>query len=310
MRPNVAWLIVRASIPGSDRGLSVPNHVRPAKTAFVFAGGGSFGAIQVGMMHSLAAHGISADMVVGSSVGALNGAYYAGDPSLKGVLQLEAIWRGLTRQDVFPITWRTLLGFIWRRDFLIPHDGIRKLIDDNLPYHNLQDAKLPVHIVTTDIVSGDSVVLSEGSAAQAIIASTAIPGAFAPVRYKDFHLADGAISSNTPIKVAVAKGASRLIILPTGYACSTHTPPAGAVASALHALTLLIARQLVGELEDIDPGIEYFVVPPLCPLVGSPYDFSRTADHIERAIRSTDAWLAQNGLRQGGIPDEMRPHNH
>jgi len=261
-------------------------------------------------MHSLAAHGISADMVVGSSVGALNGAYYAGDPSLKGVLQLEAIWRGLTRQDVFPITWRTLLGFIWRRDFLIPHDGLQKLIDDNLPYHNLQDAKLPLHIVTTDIVSGDSVVLSEGSAAQAIIASTAIPGAFAPVRYKDFYLADGAISSNTPIKVAVAKGASRLIILPTGYACSAHTPPTGAVGSALHALTLLIARQLVGELEDLDPGIEYFVVPPLCPLVGSPYDFSRTADHIERAIRSTDAWLAQNGLQKGGIPGKMRPHAH
>ena len=61
----------------------------------MFAGGGSFGAIQVGMMHSLAAHGVSADMVVGSSVGALNGAYYAGDPTLKGVLQLETIWRGL-----------------------------------------------------------------------------------------------------------------------------------------------------------------------------------------------------------------------
>ena len=70
------------------------------KTAFVLAGGGSFGAIQVGMMHSLAAHGISPDMVVGSSVGAINGAYYAGDPTLKGVLQLETIWRGLRRQDV------------------------------------------------------------------------------------------------------------------------------------------------------------------------------------------------------------------
>ena len=57
-----------------------------AKTAFVFAGGGSFGAIQVGMMHALAAHGVSADMVVGSSVGAINGAYYAGAPTLKGVL--------------------------------------------------------------------------------------------------------------------------------------------------------------------------------------------------------------------------------
>jgi NTE family protein len=302
--------VANASPPGAPQLLSVSNHAGQTKTAFVFAGGGSFGAIQVGMMHSLAANGIGADMVVGSSVGALNGAYYAGDPSLRGVLQLETIWRGLTRHDVFPVTWRTLLGFLWRRDFLIPHDGIQKLIDDHLPYRNLQDATLPVYIVTTDIVSGDSVVLSEGSAAQAIIASTAIPGAFAPVRYKDFYLADGAISSNTPIKVAVAKGANRLIILPTGYACSTHTPPTGAVANALHALTLLIARQLVSELETLDPAIEFFVVPPLCPLVGSPYDFTRTADHIERAIRSTDAWLAQGGLEKGGIPEEMRPHSH
>ena len=131
------------------------------KTAFVFAGGGSFGAIQVGMMHALAANGVSADIVVGSSVGAINGAYYAGNPTLKGVLQLETIWRGLRRYDVFPVTWRTLLGFIWRRDFLIPHDGIQKLIENNLPYRNLQDAQLPIHIVTTDIVSGDSIVLSE-----------------------------------------------------------------------------------------------------------------------------------------------------
>jgi NTE family protein len=297
-------------LPGANEALSVFNHAGPTKTAFVLAGGGSFGAIQVGMMHSLAAHGISADMVVGSSVGALNGAYYAGDPTLKGVLQLETIWRGLQRHDVFPITWRTLLGFVLRRDFLIPHDGIEKLIDDHLPYRDLQDAKLPVYIVTTDIVSGNSVVLSEGPAAQAIIASTAIPGAFAPVRYKDFYLADGAISSNTPVKVAVANGAQRLIILPTGYACATQTPPSGAVANALHALTLLIARQLVSELEGLDPAIEYFVVPPLCPLVGSPYDFTRIADHIERAIRSTDSWLEQNGLEKSGIPDEMRPHRH
>src|SRR5438270_10350126 len=262
------------------------------------------------MMHSLGAHDIVADMVVGSSVGALNGACYAGNATLKGVLQLETIWRGLRRHDVFPVTWRTLLGFLWRRDFLIPHDGIRKLIDDHIPYRNLQDAKLPVHIVTTDIISGDSIVLSEGSTAEAIVASTAIPGAFAPVRYKDHYLADGAISSNTPIQVAVKKGARRLIILPTGHACANRAPSVGAVANALHALTLLIARQLVSELEMLGPDIEYFVVPPLCPLVGSPYDFSRTADHIDRAVLSTDAWLAQNGLQKREIPHELRPHEH
>src|SRR5580765_3748264 len=257
------------------------------------------------MLQSLAAHGISADMVVGSSVGALNGAFYAGDPTLDGVKRLATIWRGLHRRDVFPITWRTMLGFLWRRDFLIPHDGVRKLIDDHIPFRNLQDAKLPVHIVATDIISGDSIVLSEGSTSEAIVASTAIPGAFAPIRHNNYYLADGAISSNTPIKVAVAKGARRLIVLPTGYACALEKPPIGAVANALHALTLLIARQLVSDLENLAPGIEYFVVPPLCPLVGSPYDFSRTSDHIDRAILSTDAWLGQSGLEQSKIPHEM-----
>jgi len=290
--------------------LSSSVHAGPIKTAFVLAGGGSFGAIQVGMMHALAARGVEADMVVGSSVGAMNGAYYAGDPTLKGVLQLESIWRGLNRHDIFPIGWRTLFSFLTRRDFLIPHDGLQKLIDDHLPYRDLEQAKLPVHIVTTDIVSGASVVLSDGPAAQAIIASTAIPGAFAPVRYKNLYLADGAISSNTPIRVAIAQGARRLIVLPTGYACATEAPPIGAVANALHALTLLIARQLVSELEDLPPAIECVVVPPLCPLVGSPYDFSRTDDHIERAIAATDAWLEQGGLTRGGIPHEMRPHSH
>jgi NTE family protein len=282
----------------------------PSKTAFVLAGGGSFGAIQVGMMHALAKHGIAPDMVVGSSVGALNGAYYAGNPTLKGVLELEKIWRGLKRQDVFPVTWRTLLGFLWRRDFLVSQDGIRKLLDDHLPYRNLEEAKLPVHIVATDIITGDSMVMSEGSAAEAIIASTAIPGAFTPVHYRDHFLADGAISSNTPIRIAVKLGATRLIILPTGHACAADAPPVGAVANALHALTLLIARQLVIELENLPPAIDYYVVPPLCPLVGSPYDFTRTDDHIERAVRSTDDWLAENGLGRSRIPGELRPHSH
>jgi NTE family protein len=249
-------------------------------------------------------------MVVGSSVGALNGAFYAGDPTIGGVERLAEIWRRLTRQDVFPMNARTLLTFLWRRDFLISHDGIRKLIDDHIPFRRLEEALLPVHIVTTDIISGDAIVLSEGSTAEAIVASTAIPGAFSPIRYKNYFLADGAISSNTPVRVAVRLGARRLIVLPTGHACANNAPPVGAVANALHALTLLIARQLVNELENLGPEIEYYVVPPLCPLVGSPYDFSRTADHIERASRTTDAWLAQSGLEKREIPHELIPHDH
>ena len=187
------------------------------------------------MLHSLAKRGVTADMVVGSSVGALNGAYYAGNPTIEGIQRLETIWRGLHRSDVFPLTWRTMFGFLHRRDFLIASDALRQLVDRNLTYRNLEDAKIPVHIVATDILSGGTVVLSEGSAAQAIIASAAIPAAFAPVQFNDLYLADGAVSSNTPVTVAVARGARRLIVLPTGYACALDKPPIGIVANALHA---------------------------------------------------------------------------
>jgi len=280
------------------------------KTAFVFAGGGSFGAIQVGMLHALASHGITADMVFGSSVGALNGAYYAGRPTIEGVRQLEAIWRGLRREDVFPVTWRTLLGFLRRRDFLVTSDGLRKLIETHLPYRNLEDAKIPIHVVATDILSAETVVLSKGPACEAILASAAIPAAFAPVQIRDLFLADGAISSNTPVKVAVTNGAQRLIILPTGYACARQSPPIGAVANALHALTLLIARQLITELEGLPPSIDYYVLPPLCPLGGSPYDFTHTAELIERALESTDEWIDGGGLEVPRIHAQLGLHKH
>jgi NTE family protein len=288
----------------------VSDHDGPAKTAFVFAGGGSFGAIQVGMLHALASHGVAADMVFGSSVGAINAAYYAGTPTIEGIRELETIWRGLRRRDVFPVTWRTLFGFIRRRDFLITSDGLRRLIETHLPYRNLEDAKIPIHVVATDILSGETVVLSRGSVADAVLASAAIPAAFAPVPFENLYLADGAISSNTPVKVAVAQGAKRLVILPTGYACALQTPPKGAVANALHALTLLIARQLISELEGLDPRIDYFVLPPLCPLGGSPYDFSRTAELIARAVESTDAWLADGGLERPRTHAQLGLHKH
>ena len=87
-------------------------------------------------------------------------------------------------------------------------------------------------------------------------------------------------------------------------------PPQGAVANALHALTLLISRQIRRELESLDESIAFHVAPPLCPLVGSPYDFSQTAELIERATARTDAWLAEGGLERREIPHEMNAHKH
>jgi NTE family protein len=280
------------------------------QTALVLAGGGSFGAVQVGMLRELVAYGIMPDLVVGSSVGAINGAYFAGAPNAEGVTQLEAIWRGLRRSEVFPVTWRSLIGLLSHRDFVVDPGGLRSLIEERLPYRELEHAAIPLHVVATDLLGGGSVRLSSGPAVEAVLASCAIPAAFPPVCIGDRYLIDGAVASNTPVSVAVELGAKRVIVLPTGFACSLEVPPHGAIASALHAITLLIAHQLVMDLERCRGQAEIITVPPLCPLSVSPYDFSHAGELIERAAEQTHRWLDRGGLTRQRVPGALRGHTH
>jgi NTE family protein len=280
------------------------------KTAFVLAGGGSFGAVQVGMLRELVKDDIVPDLVVGSSVGAINGAYFAGAPTLEGVAQLEAIWRGLRRRDVFPFTWRSLIGLFTRRDYLLNSHGLRALLEQRLPYRNLEDAVISVHVVATDVLDGGTVKLSTGPAADAVLASCSIPAAFPPVRIGERQLMDGGVASNTPISVAVELGAKRLIVLPTGFACTLESPPRGAIANALHGITLMVAHQLVRELERYRGEAEIITVPPLCPLAVSPYDFSHAGELIERAAEQTHRWLDRGGLTRQRVPGALQAHTH
>jgi NTE family protein len=78
----------------------------------------------------------------------------------------------------------------------------------------------------------------------------------------------------------------------------------------LHALTLLIARQLISELENLGPQIDYYVLPPLCPLKGSPYDFSHTDELIARAIKSTNEWIDGGGLEVPRTHAQLGLHKH
>lgn len=281
-----------------------------AKTAFVLAGGGSLGAVQVGMLRELVAHDVRADIVVGSSVGAVNGAYFAADPSAAGVARLEKIWTELQQDDVFPLTPASLLRLFSRRDNLVNPANLRRLIEKHLPYRILQEAALPVHTVATEYVSGAAITFSSGPAVEAILASSAIPGVFPPVAIGGRSYIDGAVASNTPITSAVALGATRLIVLPTGHACAIESPIRGVLANVVHAFNLLIVHQLLEEIEDLSKAVDMVTVPPLCPLQVSGLDFSRAAELIERAAASTRNWIEQGGLEQRAVPSSLSPHRH
>jgi NTE family protein len=121
---------------------------------------------------------------------------------------------------------------------------------------------------------------------------------------------DGGVTSNTPVATAIELGASRVIVLPTGVACALAAPPRGMVAVALHALTLLIARQLVSDVQRLRDRSEIVVVPPLCPLAVSSYDFSQGGELIDRAAESTTRWLDDGWLRNSTVPGPLQPHHH
>ena len=282
-----------------------------ARTAFVFAGGGSLGAVQVGMLHALTEHSLRPDFVVGASAGAINAAYFAANPTPDGVASLDRLWCGLTRRQVMPMRVRDLFRIATRRAYVVDPSALRRLLERHLPYLLLEQTTIPLHVVATDMVLGVERLLSAGSVVDAVMASAAISGVFPPVRIGDRDLIDGGVANNTPISTALALGATRVFVLPTGFSCALRSVPKSAVGRALHALSLLVTRQLVNDIERFGASVALHVVPPLCPVDSSPYDYSASASLISRARETTRDWIRGGGIdRPHGVPHQMTEHSH
>ncbi|MGY4816672.1 patatin-like phospholipase family protein [Pseudomonas chlororaphis subsp. piscium] len=285
--------------------------MHPTRTALVLAGGGSLGAVQVGMLRALLEKHVVFDLVVGASVGALNGAYFAARPNARGVAELADFWRGLHKADVFPFSFiDALSSLLKRRGCLLPSSALASLVRRVLPVTRIEDTELPLHIVTTNLLTGAEELLSSGSVEQALLASAAIPLVFPWVQIGDKLLVDGGVASNTPIAAAVSLGATRVIVVPTGFGCACPRPPSGLIALALHTLNLMSMRQLVRDIELYSPQAAIHVVAPLCPLGISVFDFSQTEQLLQRAHRQTLTWVEEGGLLRTGVPGALQAHTH
>ena len=263
--------------------------------AFVFPGGASLGAVQVGMLKALAESGIRPDLCVGSSVGALNAAWVAANPT-RPVDDLADAWLGIRRVDVFPMSPLQLgLAVLGRRQYLVPGEGLRQLVERTLSLRRLDAARVPLAVVTTDVNTGEKVVHTKGAALPALLASCAIPGVFPPVRIAGRYLMDGSIADDAAIDVAVRAGADRVYVLPSGYACALERPPATALGMTLHALSFVIQQRLIADVERFSDRADLRIAPPLCPLAVSPADFGHTAELIARSYQQTRGWLRAGG---------------
>ena len=218
-------------------------------TAFVLSGGGSLGAVQVGMLAALGERGVEPDLLVGTSAGAINAAFVGGRGMSGDALEeLAGLWRSLRRRNLFALRpLHALLAVAGLRSSLLSAEPLRRLVQANLGYRDLLEARIELHLVTTDLSSGHEVMLSSGDAVSAVVASAAIPGVFPPVCRQGRALIDGGIAEHAAIGHAIDCGADDVYLLPTRFPCALVAAPATAVGVALQALTLLSQQQLIGE---------------------------------------------------------------
>jgi NTE family protein len=264
------------------------------------------------MLQALAARDIHPDVLVGTSAGAINAAFVAGRGSGEQALwELETIWSGLRRRDVFPIEpVRAIAAAAGGAPSLCSPAPLRRLIEANLTYDRLEDAPVPVHVVTTDLRSGEEVVLDRGDAADAVLASAAIPAVFPAVSVDGRALVDGGVADNAAVSRAVALGADRVYVLPSGYSCALDRAPSTALASAIQALTLLIEQRLILEVAHYADKVDLRVLPPLCPLQVSSTDFRHGRTLIERARETSGRWLDEGGDRRPHQERFLALHTH
>jgi len=194
----------KQSLKGKSPSLLQALFPKKSIRVLLLTGGGTRGAAQLGMLKELHKAGVKFDAVVGSSVGSLNAVSYATLPEQETLDELEILWRSLRNKDIFPRSPLALLQGLSSKPNLFDDSALRKMIKGHLKIENLSEAKLPLAVMTTELLSGRSVAWQQGPAIDILAASSALPGAYPPVRLSDGKLhIDGGVSSAIPVQVAL-----------------------------------------------------------------------------------------------------------
>jgi NTE family protein len=262
------------------------------------------------MLQALYERGIAPQVIVGTSVGAVNGAFVASRPqTVETGQELAQIWRKVRRGQIFPLNPLSgMLGFLGSRDHLVPGTGLRKLVAEHAQHEHLEQMPIELHVVAVDVVTGEELLLSRGSSVDAVLASAAIPAVLPPITWGERTLMDGGVANNTPISHAVELGAREIYVLPSGHACALERPPSSALGMALHALTLLTQSRLIADIELHRDRAKLIVLPPPCPLGIQPIDFAHADELIERSLADARTFLDGGGAERP--PIRMRMHRH
>lgn len=263
------------------------------RTAFVLSGGGNLGSLQVGMLSALAEHYIVPDIVLGCSVGALNGAAYSRAPTRAGVRRLAERWTDIDSPTLMPSSLMPSALQLLRKGSSLHdnaglHQTVLDMLGDQLTFESLA---LPFQCVAANVDTAMAHWFTEGDITQAVMASAALPAVYPPVEIDGTRYLDGGVIDNVPIARAVELGCNRIFVLHVG----PHGRPDADIRRPLDGALLAywVARnsRFARDLAALPDGVEAIVLPPGRRPDLRYDDFSQTESLIEQSRTQTLEFL-------------------
>jgi NTE family protein len=230
------------------------------------------------------------DVVVGTSAGALNGASIATSPTLEKVDNLERLWLGLRGEQVFSGgTLKRAWNVLRRDDHLSPNEGLLSVLKDSGSAQDFASLEVPLRVVTTDLDTGDEILIVAGPIIPALMASAAIPGVVPPVELHGHRLVDGAVVNLVPISHALAGPTRRIFVLDVSDPIGDR-PIRSPLDVAIRAFAISRDQRFELELQWVPPDVEVVVFP--APLDDREFfDFSGGAALIDEAYKMASQTL-------------------
>jgi NTE family protein len=234
----------------------------PYETAFVLGGGGILGAHEVGMLRALAESSIAPDVILGTSVGAINGALFAADPSAEGVRVLSQLW---AESNVAGMSTGALLRGITTLARTGTHlqslEELRQRLADALPVARVEELKVPFQCVAASIERAAEHWFTDGVLTDVVLASCAVPGILPPVKIGDEHFIDGGIVNSIPVARAVALGAKTIYVLQVGRLEKPLQPARWPWEVGLVAFEVARRHRFASDLDSLPDGVRLHLLP-------------------------------------------------
>lgn len=270
-------------------------------TAFVLGGGGRLGAAEVGMLSALLSAGIAPDLVLGTSIGAINGVAVAQDPSPDGVAQLRSLWAEVERSGMFGGSVVDRVRHIAAtRTSLHSNEPLRRLLDRVVGDRRIEDLAVRFQCVAACIETAEATWFDSGPVTDRVLASCAVPGLLPSVEVDGLHYLDGGVVDSIPVRRAIELGADRIYVLQVGRIEEPLRVPRRPHEVALVAFEIARRHSFATAMASRPAEVEVHVL----PTGGSPVrfndlrqlryrDFSDVARRIDDAEAAATAYLEQ-----------------